>query len=62
MLIFIGGKIFYAQIWGKLDPAISLGVTFTLLTGGVVVSLLGSRTGNSRETPPLAEHSAAGQT
>jgi tellurite resistance protein TerC len=43
VLIFIGCKIFYAQIWGKLDPAISLAVTFTLLAGSIVVSLLRSR-------------------
>jgi tellurite resistance protein TerC len=43
VLIFIGGKIFYAQIWGKLDPTISLGVTFSLLAGGVIISMLKSR-------------------
>ena len=43
VLVFIGCKIFYAQIWGKLDPAISLSVTFTLIIGGVVFSLLRSR-------------------
>lgn len=44
VLIFIGGKIFYNEFYGKLDPAISLGVTFALLIGGVIVSLLrGSR-------------------
>ncbi|TDQ80555.1 tellurite resistance protein TerC [Dongia mobilis] len=40
VLIFIGGKIFYNQFFGKMDPAISLGVTFGLLVGGVVVSLV----------------------
>lgn len=39
MLIFIGGKIFYNQFFGKLDAAISLGVTFGLLALGVLVSL-----------------------
>ena len=39
VLIFIGLKIFYNQLFGKLDPAISLGVTFVLLIGGVLVSL-----------------------
>jgi tellurite resistance protein TerC len=43
VLIFIGGKIFYNQIYGKLDPSISLGVTLSLLVGGVVVSLLKTR-------------------
>jgi tellurite resistance protein TerC len=43
VLIFIGGKIFYVQIWSKVDPAISLGVTFALLAAGVIVSLVRSR-------------------
>lgn len=43
VLIFIGCKIFYNQIFGKLDPAISLGVTLTLLAGGVALSLLKTR-------------------
>ncbi|TSA85664.1 TerC family protein [Deinococcus detaillensis] len=40
VLVFIGLKIFYSQLWGKLDPAISLSVTLALLLGGVVVSLI----------------------
>nr|WP_246351650.1 TerC family protein [Deinobacterium chartae] len=40
VLVFIGGKIFYNQFFGKLDPAISLGVTLALLAGGVVYSLV----------------------
>lgn len=39
VLIFIGGKIFWNQIYGKLDPAISLSVTFGLLAAGVLYSL-----------------------
>ncbi|EWY38253.1 membrane protein [Skermanella stibiiresistens SB22] len=39
VLIFIGGKIFWNQFYGKLDPAISLSVTFGLLTAGVLFSL-----------------------
>jgi tellurite resistance protein TerC len=39
VLIFIGGKIFWNQIVGKLDPTISLGVTLALIAGGVVFSL-----------------------
>nr|WP_245557908.1 TerC/Alx family metal homeostasis membrane protein [Deinococcus apachensis] len=42
VLVFIGGKIFYNQFYGKLDPAISLGVTLAIL-GGVVVSLWRTR-------------------
>jgi tellurite resistance protein TerC len=39
VLIFIGGKIFWNQIFGKIDPLVSLGVTFALLAGGVIVSM-----------------------
>jgi tellurite resistance protein TerC len=47
VLVFIGCKIFYAQLWGKVDPAISLGVTFGLIAGGIVFSLLRSRSSAS---------------
>ena len=40
VLIFIGGKIFWNQMVGKLDPSISLTVTLVLLAGGGVVSRL----------------------
>jgi tellurite resistance protein TerC len=43
VLIFIGAKIFYNQFYGKLDPVISLSVTFALLLGGVIVSLVITR-------------------
>lgn len=43
VLVFIGGKIFYNQFYGKLDPAISLGVTLAILAGGVLVSLWRTR-------------------
>jgi tellurite resistance protein TerC len=43
VLIFIGGKIFWNQIYGKLDPAISLSVTFGLLAAGVFYSLYKTR-------------------
>jgi tellurite resistance protein TerC len=35
VLVFIGGKIFWNQIVGKVDPAISLGVTLAIIAGGV---------------------------
>lgn len=40
VLIFIGGKIFWAQFFGKVPAGLSLGVTFGLLALGVVVSLV----------------------
>ncbi|PNY82057.1 TerC/Alx family metal homeostasis membrane protein [Deinococcus koreensis] len=43
VLVFIGGKIFYNQFFGKLDPAISLSVTVAILLGGVLVSLWQTR-------------------
>ncbi|ACJ00730.1 TerC family protein [Rhodospirillum centenum] len=39
VLVFIGAKIFWNQIYGKVDPAISLSVTFALLASGVLYSL-----------------------
>jgi tellurite resistance protein TerC len=43
VLVFIGLKIFWNQIVGKLDPAISLGVTLSLIGGGIVFSLWKTR-------------------
>lgn len=43
VLVFIGAKIFYNQIFGKMDPAISLSVTLGLLIGGVVYSIIKTR-------------------
>ncbi len=43
ILVFIGGKIFWNQIYGKLDPWISLSVTFSLLAIGIVYSLYKTR-------------------
>jgi len=43
VLVFIGLKIFWNQIFGKVDPAISLGVTLAMIAGGVVYSLWKTR-------------------
>lgn len=43
VLVFIGAKIFWNQIVDKLDPAISLGVTVSIIVGGIVVSLWKTR-------------------
>lgn len=40
VLIFIGGKIFWAQFFGKVPAGVSLSVTFGLLALGVIVSLV----------------------
>ena len=43
VLVFIGAKIFWNQIVGKVDPAISLGVTLSIIAAGVLVSLWKTR-------------------
>ncbi|MGL4636153.1 MAG: TerC family protein [Beijerinckiaceae bacterium] len=43
VLVFIGLKIFWNQLVGKLDPAISLGVTVALIAGGIIFSLWKTR-------------------
>ncbi|BAI72208.1 tellurite resistance protein [Azospirillum sp. B510] len=50
VLVFIGGKIFYTQIFGKPDPLIALGVTFALIGGGVLVSLWKTSRGTGTAT------------
>jgi len=57
VLIFIGSKIFLADILGleKFPPALSLSITFGLLIGGVVWSLRKTRTA----APAAAENAPA---
>lgn len=45
VLVFIGSKVFVAEMLGleKFPAALSLGVTFALIAGGVVVSLIKTR-------------------
>lgn len=43
VLVFIGGKIFWNYFYGKLDPAISLGVTLAMIFGGILFSLWKTR-------------------
>ena len=40
VLIFIGGKIFWNQMIGKIDPLLSLSITLAILIGGIVFSIL----------------------
>ncbi len=47
VLIYVGGKIFAQQFIGKIEPHISLFVTFTLLAGGIVFSLIKTRKDSS---------------
>jgi len=53
VLVFIGGKIFWNQVFGKVEPAISLGVTLALIAGGVFYSLWKTR--NEKPAAVLAE-------
>lgn len=57
LLIFIGSKIFIADLmgWEKFPPAWSLGITFVILTVGVVVSLVKTR-GQAPEPLPFGEN------
>jgi len=52
LLIFIGGKIFVADLmgWSKFPAEWSLGVTFTILAAGIAYSIW-----RTRATPPAAE-------
>jgi tellurite resistance protein TerC len=43
VLMFIGAKIFWNELVGKLNPAISLGVTLALIIGGIVYSMWKTR-------------------
>ena len=47
LLVFIGSKIFVADMLGigKIPPAVSLGVTFAILAAGVAFSLWRTRPG-----------------
>lgn len=53
--IFIGGKVFAAELLGieKVPPALSLGVTMAILIGGVVLSLWKTRS-DTQTTQPVA--------
>lgn len=43
VLIFIGGKIFWNQLIGKMDPTVSLSITIAFLASGIIFSLLKTR-------------------
>jgi tellurite resistance protein TerC len=43
VLIFIGSKIFYHGLIGAVPALLSLGVTVSLLTGGILLSLFKTR-------------------
>jgi tellurite resistance protein TerC len=43
VLVYVGAKIFVQQFIGKIPPEISLGVTLSLLAGGILYSLWATR-------------------
>ena len=51
VLVFIGSKIFLVGFIGKTPPWISLTVTFGLIAGGVLYSLLRTRQGSPPAVP-----------
>ena len=51
VLVYVGGKIFVQQFIGKIPPEVSLGVTFALLAGGILVSLYKTRAGEAASPP-----------
>ncbi len=57
LLVFIGSKIFIADLmgWEKFPPTWSLGITFAILGAGVVFSLWKTKNGKPE---PIAPHSA----
>ena len=50
LLVFIGSKLFIADLmgWEKFPPVWSLGITFAILGAGIVVSVLKTRGGDDR--------------
>jgi tellurite resistance protein TerC len=55
VLVFIGSKIFLVGIIGKIPAVVSLGVTFGLITGGVIVSLWKTRSTQSSSAGTIEE-------
>lgn len=43
VLIFIGGKIFWSHLVGKVDPTLSLSITVVILAAGIIGSLVKTR-------------------
>jgi tellurite resistance protein TerC len=58
VLVFIGGKIFAVNLFGKLPAWVSLSVTFSLLAGGVFYSLYRTRRDASPGQPAVPDRPA----
>jgi tellurite resistance protein TerC len=55
VLVYVGSKIFLQQFIGKIDPAISLGITISILLGGIALSLWKTRNDPPKAKAVLAE-------
>lgn len=51
VLIFIGGKIFWNQFVGKMEPEISLGITVAILASGIIFSLIKTKNDQVSDKP-----------
>jgi len=50
VLVFIGGKIYWGHLVGKVDPALALAVTVSIIAGGIVFSLWKTRGHKPQDT------------
>jgi len=55
VLVYVGAKIFVQQFIGKIPPELSLGVTFTLLAGGILFSLWKTRSDGEKTTAAVTD-------
>lgn len=54
VLVYVGAKVFVQQFIGKVPPEISLSVTFGLLAGGIIYSLIKTRQRSLSDGTPKA--------
>lgn len=62
LLIFIGLKMVYGEIWGKVGPEVSLAGIGLILTIGVVASLVDKRPSPAEEKAAAAARDETGET
>ncbi len=51
VLVFIGFKVFYNGIFGHISPSLSLTITLSVLTIGVIYSLITTKNDDQNKTP-----------
>jgi tellurite resistance protein TerC len=57
VLIYVGAKIFVQQFIGKIPPEFSLAVTVSVLAGGIIYSLIKTRSEPAEPNTPAARES-----